>query len=157
MNLELLNEVLKNDLFTGEKIISIDFSNIDKQFCTSVDYETDEYETPNGFYVGSTRNINIFELCQKIRIWAVSKGFNIDSRTFLSNLEAHPEFEENTPMFDLRVEGVEIGYEDRGEVCLAEFDHDPRLEFEYKAIIQAAEWIFNYLNTNKRKYKWIQE
>lgn len=29
--------------------------------------------------------------------------------------------------------------------CLAEFNHEPRLEFEYKAIIQAAEWIYNYL------------
>lgn len=145
MNLELLNNVLKDDLFTEEKIIGVDFYNINEELSNIVHYTTDKFETESGVYVGSDRQINIFELCQKIRIWVVSKGFNIDSRTFLSSKDNHPEFEENTPMFDLRVEGVEIGYEHRGEVCLAEFNHDPRLEFEYKAIIQAGEWVFIYM------------
>ena len=89
----------------------------------------------------TTHTTNIHEFVHDCRVWAVSTNHNIDSRTWLSDKESYPNYPENTVLFDMRVEGIEKGYEARGNCCLHEFNHKQELKYEPLAVIQACEWI----------------
>ena len=89
------------------------------------------------------RTINIYELAYKCKLWATKLGYSLDGTTWLSDVEIYPNYPDKTPLFDMRVCGVEKGYEHRGVCCLYEFNHKQELIHEPEAIFAACEWILN--------------
>jgi hypothetical protein len=84
---------------------------------------------------------NTHELAHKCNTWAILQGYNIDPRTWLSDKECYPDYPNNTPLFDVRVEGIEKGYENRGVVCLYEFNHKQEFKHLPEAIFKACQWV----------------
>jgi len=90
-------------------------------------------ELPYGVHGnGDLLFINIYELAHMCEAWAFNLGYDIPYILFKSD-------EDNTILFDMRVEGVENGI----NCCMYEFNHKSEIKFYCEAVFQACEWILN--------------
>lgn len=97
-------------------------------------------------------HINIHELVNKCIEWAILQEMELSQSTWLHKESAYTQdedkyrYKDNTVLFDMRIEGVEKGFENKGTVCLYEFNHKQEFKYYYQAVFTACEWILEQQN-----------
>lgn len=88
--------------------------------------------------------IPIYDFYFKCKFWAVALKYDINESWWNSDRESNPDLRTGTPLFDMRLLGVEKGYESRGVVCLSEKDHKQTQEYYFDVFFEFCNTIADF-------------